>query len=192
MEAVCIDHHGGDRALRIHHAELGTRCRGASPLGMIDGPGLVVDLSTAHIRNLDGARPATDSQLLGPTDLEGEWVNRRLDGNGLVKNNLVGISANLKPELFTVVVGETPLFPPDEAPASLIPSFQDNSPHDGVVAAPLPQGTPKRLTDSQIASDTHSVIPELVTCWARRRLRTISPTASICVGASVRQLVSVT
>ena len=178
--------------MRIHHAEIGAGCRGKSPIGMIHSPGLVVDLSTAHIRDLDGARPATNSQLPAPTDLEGERVNRRLDRNRLVKNNLVGISADLQPELLTVVVDQAPLLPPDEAPASLIPSFQDNSSHDGVGAAPLPQGTPKCLTDSQIASDTHSVIPELVTCWARRRLRTISPTASICAEDSVRQLVSVT
>lgn len=159
---------------------------------MIDGPGLVVDLSTAHIRDLDGARPATDSQLPGPTDLERERVNRRLDRNRLVKNHLVGISTDLQPELSTVVVDQAPLLPLDEVPTSLIPSLQDNSPHDGVVAALLPQGTAKRLTDSQITSDTHSVISELVTCWARRRLRTSSPTASIWAGVSVRQLVSVT
>ena len=192
MEAMCIDHHGGDRALRIHHAELGTRCRGESPLRMIDGPGLVVDLSTAHIRDLDGARPATNSQLPGPADLKGERVNRRLNRNRLVKNHLVGVSTDLHPELLTVVVDQAPLLPSDEAPAFLIPSLQDNSPHDGVGAALLPQGTPKCLTDSQITSDAHSVIPELVTCWARRRLRTSSPTDSIWAGVSVRQLVSVT
>ena len=189
---MCIDHHGGDRALRIHHAEIGAGCRGKSPLGMIDGPGLVVDLSTAHIRDLDGARPAADSQLPAPTDLEGERVNRRLNRNRLVKYHLVGVSTDLEPEFSTLVIDQAPLLPLDEAPASLIPSLQDNSPHDGVGAALLPQGTAKRLTDSQIASDTHSVISELVTCWARRRLRTNSPTASICAGVSVRQLVSVT
>lgn len=122
----------------------------------------------------------------------GIHIDPRLDRNRLVKNNLVGVSTDLQPELFTVVVDQAPLLPRDGAPASLIPSFQDDSPHDGVVAALLPQGTAKRLTDSQIASDTHSVIPELVTCWARRRLRTSSPTASIWAGVSVRQLVSVT
>ena len=152
----------------------------------------MVNIVSVYVLDLNGIRSPVDLQLQGLPHLERERIDRRLNRNWLVKNNLVGISADLKPELFTVVFGETPLFPPDEAPASLIPSFQDNSPHDGVVAAPLPQGTPKRLTDSQIASDTHSVIPELVTCWARRRLRTISPTASICAGASVRQLVSVT
>ena len=192
LEAMRIDHHGGDRSLCIHHAELGTRRRGKSAIRMTDGPGLVVDLSAAHVLDLDGARPATDSQLPGPTDLERERIDRRLNRNRLVKNNLVGISADLQPELLTIVVDQAPLLPPDEAPASLIPSFQDNSSHDGVGAAPLPQGTPECLTDSQIASDTHSVIPELVTCWARRRLRTISPTASICAEDSVRQLVSVT
>ena len=159
---------------------------------MIHSPGLVVDLSTAHIRDLDGARPATNSQLPAPADLEGERVNRRLNRNRLVKNHLVGVSTDLQPELLTLVVDQAPLLPLDEAPTSLSPSFEDNSPHDGVGAALLPQGTAKRLTDSQIASDTHSVIPELVTCWARRRLRTSSPTASICAGVSVRQLVSVT
>ena len=109
-----------------------------------------------------------------------------------MKNHLVGVSTDLQPELFTVVIDQAPLLPLDEAPTSLIPSFQDDSPHDGVGAALLPQGTPKCLTDSQIASDTHSVIPELVTCWARRRLHTNSPTASIWAGVSVRQLVSVT
>ena len=109
-----------------------------------------------------------------------------------MKNHLVGISTDLQPELSTVVVDQAPLLPLDEAPTSLIPSLQDNSPHDGVGAALLPQGTAKRLTDSQIASDTHSVISELVTCWALRRLRTSSPTASIWAGVSVRQLVSVT
>ena len=189
---MCIDHHGGDRALCIDHAEPGTRRRGESPLGMIDGPGLVVDLSTAHIHDLDGARPATDSQLPAPTDLEGERVNRRLNRNRLVKNHLVGVSTDLQPELLSVVVDQAPLLPLDEPPASLNPLFENNSSHDGVGAALLPQGTAKRLTDSQIASDTHSVIPELVTCWARRRLRTSSPTASIWAGVSVRQLVSVT
>ena len=144
------------------------------------------------LRTKLGARPATDSQLPGPTNLERERIDRRLNRNRLEKNNLVGISVDLQPELLTVVVDQAPLLPPDEAPASLIPSFQDNSSHDGVGAAPLPQGTSKCLTDSQITSDTHSVIPELVTCWARRRLRTISPTASICAEDSVRQLVSVT
>ena len=189
---MCIDHHGGDRALCIDHTEPGTRRRGESPLGMIDGPGLVVDLSTAHIRDLDGARPATNSQLPAPTDLEGERVNRRLNRNRLVKNHLVGVSTDLQPELSTVVVDQAPLLPLDEPPASLIPLLQDDSSHDGVGAALLPQGTAKRLTDSQIASDTHSVIPELVTRWARRRLRTSSPTDSIWAGVSVRQLVSVT
>lgn len=122
----------------------------------------------------------------------GIHIDRRLNRNRLVKNNLVGVSTDLQPELLTVVVDQAPLLPLDEAPTSLIPSFEDNSPHDGVGAALLPQGTPKCLTDSQIASDTHSVIPELVTCWARRRLHTSSPTASICTGVSVRQLVSVT
>ena len=159
---------------------------------MIDGPGLVVDLSTAHIRDLDGARLATDSQLPAPADLEGERVNRRLNRNRLVKNHLVGVSTDLQPELLSVVVDQAPLLPLDEPPASLIPLLQDDSSHDGVGAALLPQGTAKRLTDSQIASDTHSVIPELVTRWARRRLRTSSPTASIWAGVSVRQLVSVT
>lgn len=159
---------------------------------MIHSPGLVVDLSTAHIRDLDGARPATNSQLPAPADLEGERVNRRLDRNRLVKYHLVGVSTDLQPELLTVVVDQAPLLPRDEAPTSLSPSFEDNSPHDGVGAAPFPQGTPKCLTDSQITSDTHSVIPELVTCWARRRLRTSSPTDSIWAGVSVRQLVSVT
>ena len=133
---------------------------------MIDGPGLVVDLSTAHIRDLDGARPATNTQLPAPTDLEGERVNRRLNRNRLVKNHLVGVSTDLQPELLTVVVDQAPLLPPSEAPASLIPPFQDNSPHDGVGVTLLPQGTPKRLADSQITSDAHSVIPELITCWA--------------------------
>ena len=178
--------------MRIHHAEIGAGCRGKSPIGMIDSPGLVVDLSTAHIHDLDGARLATNSQLPAPADLERERVNRRLNRNRLVKNHLVGVSTDLQPKLLSVVVDQAPLLPPDEAPASLIPSFQDNSSHDGVGAAPLPQGTPKCLTDSQIASDTHSVIPELVTRWARRRLRTSSPTASIWTGVSVRQLVSVT
>ena len=178
--------------MRIHHAEIGAGCRGKSPIGMIHSPGLVVDLSTAHIRDLDGARPATNSQLPAPADLEGERVNRRLNRNRLVKNHLVGVSTDLQPELLTLVVDQAPLLPLDEAPASLIPSFDDNSSHDGVVPALLPQGTAKRLTDSQIASDTHSVIPELVTRWARRRLRTSSPTASIWTGVSVRQLVSVT
>ena len=109
-----------------------------------------------------------------------------------MKNHLVGVSTDLQPELLTVVVDQAPLLPLDEAPTSLNPSSEDNSPHDGVGAALLPQGTPKCLTDSQIASDTHSVIPELVTCWARRRLRTSSPTDSIWAGVSVRQLVSVT
>lgn len=189
---MCIDHHGGDRAVRIHHAEIGAGCRGKSPIGMIYSPGLVVDLSTAHIRDLDGARPAADSQLPAPTDLEGERVNRRLNKNRLVKYHLVGVPTDLQPDLLTLVVDQAPLLPRDEAPAFLIPSLQDNSPHDGVGAAPFPQGTAKRLTDSQIASDTHSVIPELVTCWARRRLRTSSPTDSIWAGVSVRQLVSVT
>ena len=159
---------------------------------MIHSPGLVVDLRTAHIRDLDGARPATNSQLPAPADLEGERVNRRLNRNRLVKNHLVGVSTDLQPELLTVVVDQAPLLPLDEAPTSLNPSFEDNSPHDGVGAALLPQGTPKCLTDSQITSDTHSVIPELVTCWARRRLRTSSPTDSSWAGVSVRQLVSVT
>lgn len=189
---MCIDHHGGDRAVSIHHAEIGAGCRGKSPIGMIHSPGLMVDLSTAHIRDLDGARPATNSQLPAPADLEGERVNRRLNRNRLVKNHLVGVSTDLQPELLTVVVDQAPLLPLDEAPTSLNPSSEDNSPHDGVGAALLPQGTPKCLTDSQITSDTHSVIPELVTCWARRRLRTSSPTDSSWAGVSVRQLVSVT
>ena len=159
---------------------------------MIDSPGLVVDLSTAHIHDLDGARLATNSQLPAPADLEGERVNRRLNRNRLVKNHLVGVSTDLQPKLLSVVVDQAPLLPLDEAPTSLSPSFEDNSPHDGVGVTLLPQGTPKCLTDSQIASDTHSVIPELVTRWARRRLRTSSPTASIWTGVSVRQLVSVT
>ena len=163
---MSIDHHGGDRAVRIHHAEIGAGCRGKSPIGMIHSPGLMVDLSTAHIRDLDGARPATNSQLPAPADLEGERVNRRLNRNRLVKNHLVGVSTDLQPELLTVVVDQAPLLPPSEAPGSLVPPFQDNSPHDGVGVTLLPQGTPKRLADSQITSDAHSVIPELITCWA--------------------------
>ncbi len=109
-----------------------------------------------------------------------------------MKNHLVGVSTDLQPELLSVVVDQAPLLPLDEPPTSLIPLFENNSSHDGVGATLLPQGTAKRLTDSQIASDTHSVIPELVTRWALRRMRTSSPTASIWAGVSVRQLVSVT
>ena len=164
--------------MRIHHAEIGAGCRGKSPIGMIDSPGLVVDLSTAHIHDLDGARLATNSQLPAPADLERERVNRRLNRNRLVKNHLVGVSTDLQPKLLSVVVDQAPLLPLDEPPTSLIPLLQDDSSHDGVGAALLPQGTAKRLTDSQIASDTHSVIPELVTRWARRRLRAQRVTSS--------------
>ena len=159
---------------------------------MWDGASLLVNIGSVYVLHVNGVRSTVDLQLQDLPHVECERIDHRLNRNRLVENNHIGISADLKPELSTVVVDETPLLPPGEAPASLLPSFQDNSPRDGVGVAPLPQGTAKRLTDSQIASDTHSVISELVTCWARRRLRTSSPTASIWAGVSVRQLVSVT
>ena len=159
---------------------------------MIDGPGLVVDLSTEHFLDLDGARPATNSQLPCPTDLERARIDRRPNRNRLVQHHLVGVTIDLKPELLTVVVEETPLLATDAARICLVPPLKKNPAHHGVGATLFSQSSPKRLADSQITSDTHSVVPELITCRARRRRRTISPTASICTGVSVRQLVSVT
>ena len=133
---------------------------------MWDGSCLMVNIGSVYVLDLNGMRSAIDLQLQGLTHLERERIDHRLNRNRLVKNNRIGISIDLEPELFAVVVDQAPLLPPSEAPASLIPPFQDNSPHDGVGVTLLPQGTPKRLADSQITSDAHSVIPELITCWA--------------------------
>lgn len=131
---------------------------------MWNGSSLVVNIGLVYFLNLNGIRSTIDFHLPGLTDLERERIDRRLNTNRLVKNGLIRIPIDLKPELLAVVVDQAPLLPPSEAPASPIPPFQENSPHDGVGVTLFPQGAPERLTDMQITSDTHSVIPELVTC----------------------------
>ena len=164
--AMLIDHDTGELLPRPLDPKFGAYRCGNSSCQMWDGSSLVVNIGSVYVLDLNSIRLAIGLQLPGLTDLERERIDHRLNRNRLVKNDLIGISIDLKPDLLAVVVDQAPLLPPNEAPTSLIPSFQDNSTHDGVGVTLLPQGTPKRLADSQITSDAHSVIPELITCWA--------------------------
>ena len=164
--SMLIDHYAGERLPRTLDMKLDAGRRGDSSPQMRDGSGLMVNIGSVYVLDLNGIRLTIDLQLPGLTDLERERINRRLNRNRLVKYDLIGVTIDLKPELLAVVVDQAPLLPPSEAPTSFIPAFQENSTHDGVGVTLLPQGTPKRLADSQITSDAHSVIPELITCWA--------------------------
>lgn len=162
--AMLIDHDTGERLPRPLDPKFGACRCGNSSCQMWDGSSLVVNIGSVYVLDLNSIRLAIGLQLPGLTDLERERIDHRLNRNRLVKNDLIGISIDLKPDLLAVVVDQAPLLPPNEAPTSLIPSFQDNSTHDGVGVTLLPQGTPKRLADSQITPDAHSVVPELITC----------------------------
>ena len=162
--AMLIDHDTGELLPRPLDPKFGACRCGNSSCQMWDGSSLVVNIGSVYFLDLNSIRLAIGLQLPGLTDLERERIDRRLNRNRLVKNDLIGISIDLKPDLLAVVVDQAPLLPPNEAPISPIPSFQDNSTHDGVGVTLLPQRTPKRLADSQITSDAHSVVSELITC----------------------------
>lgn len=190
--AMLIDHDTGKRLPRPFYPELDAcRCCNSS-CQMWDGSSLVFNIGPVYVLDLNGIRSSIGLQLPGLTDLERARIDRRPNRNRLVQHHLVGVTIDLKPELLTVVVEETPLLATDATRICLVPPLKKNPAHHGVGATLFSQSSPKRLADSQITSDTHSVVPELITCRARRRRRTISPTASICTGVSVRQLVSVT
>ena len=163
---MLIDHYAGERLPRTLDMKLDACRRGDGSLQMPDGSGLMVNIGSVRPLDLDGIRSTTNLQFQGLTDIERKRINRRLNGNRLVKYDLIGVTIDLDPQLFTVVVDQTPLLPTSAAPVSLVPLFQDNPAHHSIGLALFSQSSLQYFADSQIASDTHSVVPELVTCWA--------------------------